>query len=289
MISIIIASADPNQLQQVTENIEITIGVPFEIIAINNSDASKGICEIYNSGIQQARYNILCFMHEDIIIKTNNWGPILKNIFDNNTDIGLLGVVGGSYKPFTPSTWEGLGVKNTFCNIIQSYKYLKKETYHDYRNPKNSLLERVACVDGVWLATTSKVATEFKFDEDTFKGFHAYDIDYSIAVGSRYKVAVTYEILINHLSEGKYSREWMEDTLILHNKWKDYLPINVGAFTAAECVYMEKVTFKEFIKRLVALKFPSGIAYAVLKHKFYKESRLYWKLKYYVFKTYFSG
>jgi hypothetical protein len=287
MISIIISSADPELLQQLTENIEVTVGVPFEIIAIDNSLGGQSICKVYNNGISQAKHDILCFMHEDIIIKTDNWGAILKSIFDNDADIGLLGVVGGSYKPFTPSTWEGLGMQNTFCNIIQSYKYAQKEPYHDYRNPNDKLLEHVACVDGVWLATTSKIASEFKFDEESFKGFHVYDIDYSIAVGLHYKIAVTYEILINHFSEGKYSREWMMDTLALHHKWKDHLPVNVGGFTADECTYMEKVTFKEFIRRLLELKFPSEVAYAVLKNKFYKKSGLYWKLKYYVFKAVF--
>ncbi|WP_179412268.1 glycosyltransferase [Mucilaginibacter sp. E4BP6] len=289
MISIIISSANSDQLQQVTQNITTTIGVPFEIIAVDNSKGQQGICTIYNKGIAQAKYDILCFLHEDIIIKTNNWGSILKSIFDSDTKIGLLGIVGGGYKPFTPSTWGGLGIKNTFSNVIQSYKYTQKEPYHDYRNPENSLLENVACVDGVWLATTNKIASEFKFDEDTFKGFHAYDLDYSIAVGLHYKIAVTYEILINHLSEGKYSREWMEDTLKLHEKWKEQLPINAREFTPRECRYMEKVTFKDFIKKLVLLKFPSTVAYEVLKNKFYKKSGLYWKLKFYVIKAYLSG
>ena len=188
MISIIISSANAEQLKQVSENITATIGVPFEIIAVDNSNGQQGICAVYNQGIRQAQYDILCFMHEDVIIKTDNWGPILKNILNENNQIGLLGVVGGGYKPFTPSTWNGLGIYNTFSNIIQSYKRADKEPYHDFRNPDNVKVVPVACVDGVWLATTSHVAAKFKFDEDTFHGFHAYDLDYSIAIGQQYKV-----------------------------------------------------------------------------------------------------
>jgi glycosyltransferase involved in cell wall biosynthesis len=290
MISIIISSADAEQLKQVTENITATIGAKFEIISVDNSAGQQGICTVYNKGIKQAKYDILCFMHEDVVIKTNNWGNILKNIFDEHTDLGLLGVVGGGYKPFTPSTWGGLGVNNTFSNMIQSYKYADKEPYHDFRNPLNAKLEKVACVDGVWLATTSKVASEFKFDEDTFRGFHIYDLDFSIAVGQKYKVAVTYEILLNHLSEGRYSREWMVDTLKLHEKWKAVLPVNAQNFTPEQCAYMEKITFKDFVKKLVQLKFPMHVANNMLRdNKIYREFHIFWKLNFYIFKTYLAG
>src|ERR1700712_2326715 len=238
MVSIIISSANAQQLEQVTENIGDTIGVPFEIIGFDNSNGQQGICTVYNRGIQQAKYDILCFMHEDVIIKTQNWGIALKAIFEENPDVGLLGVVGGGYKPFTPSTWGGLGIYNTFSNIIQSYKHSDKPPYHDFRNPDNAKLEEVACVDGVWLATTKKVANSIKFDE-TFTGFHSYDIDYSIAVGQQYKVCVTYEVLMNHLSEGSYSRGWLEDTLKLHKKWAGHLPINTKNFSPGECAHME--------------------------------------------------
>ncbi|MHB8206579.1 glycosyltransferase [Mucilaginibacter sp.] len=285
MISIIISSANNTLLKQVTENITVTIGVPFEIIAIDNSAGQQGICAVYNQGAQQAQYDILCFMHEDIIIETQGWGAILKNTFTNHPEIGLLGVVGGAYKPFTNSSWSGLGYKNVFCNFIQSYKYEKLESYLDYRNPNNAAsVDYVACVDGLWLVTTKKVATEIKFDEDTFKGFHAYDLDFSIAVGQKYKVAVTFEILMNHLSDGNYSRDWIEDNFRLHKKWTKQLPINAQNYTFKQMAYMEKVTYKDFFKKLIKLGFPESIAYDMLKDKRYRDMGIYWKLRFFLFK-----
>lgn len=289
MISIIISSANAEQLKQVTENITATIGVPFEIIGIDNSAGQQGICAVYNQGIQRAKYDILCFMHEDVLIKTNNWGGILKNIFEGDSEIGLLGICGGSYKPFTPSGWGGLGVYNAYYNFIQSYKYADKEPDVKFRNPDNAKLAPVACVDGVWLVTTKQIAANFKFDEATFKGFHLYDLDYSIAIGQQYKVCVTYEILLNHLSEGKYSRDWMEDTLRLHEKWQDVLPVNTGNFSLRDRKHMEKVTFKDLVGKLIAMKFPAAVAHKVLENARYKELGLYWKLKYYVLKMYLMG
>jgi len=155
-------------------------------------------------------------------------------------------------------------------------------------NPDDVKLARVACADGVWLATTTKIANEFKFDEVTFKGFHVYDIDYSLTVGQKYEVCVTYEILINHLSEGHYSREWVIDTLKLYDKWKLHLPVNIVNFNYQERRMVEKTTFKRFIDQLKELGFPASVALNWLnKNKTYKDMKLYWKLVFYTCKAYY--
>ena len=150
MVSVIISSANPTHLKQVTENITTTIGVPFEIIAIDNSKGQQGICAVYNQGIRQARYDMLCFMHEDIVIKTDNWGKYVIQFFNEHADYGLLGVGGSEYKTIAPSGWNCTGKEAAYINIIQGFKYDKKEPFHYYRNPGNKALAEVACVDGVW-------------------------------------------------------------------------------------------------------------------------------------------
>ncbi|WP_461450345.1 glycosyltransferase [Mucilaginibacter sp.] len=287
MISVIISSADSNLLRQVSENITSTIGLPFEIIAIDNSQGKQGLCAVYNQGSAKAKYDILCFMHEDVIIKTNNWGSILKNIFFDNSEIGLIGIVGSGYKPFTPSGWTGIDSVHIRANILQSYKYLDKPQFHDYKNPDNLKREQVACVDGVFLSTTKKAFLEFKFDETLFNGFHGYDIDISIAIGQKYKVVVTYEILLNHLSEGSYSREWVEDMIKLHEKWKLVLPINVNNISFNECRQIEKRTFNDLISLLTKFDIPLSVANKILSgNKKYRELKLFWKLKFLIYKTY---
>ena len=81
----------------------------------------------------------------------------------------------------------------------------------------------------------------------------------------------------------------MEDTLKLHEKWQDILPLNVGNFSRKDCIHMEKVTFKDFVKKLIELKFPASVAHKVLQNKKYKELGLYWKLKFYVVKMFLAG
>jgi len=292
MISVIISSANPSLLAQVSKNIEATIAVPYELISFDNSAGQKGICEIYNLGIQQAQYDILCFMHEDIGIKTDGWGKIVQKIFDEHNDYGLIGVAGSDYKTLAPSGWSGSGRNMDYANLVQSYKFKKKEPHHYYKNPRNEKLTEVACIDGVWFCVPRKIAAEIGFDQDTFKGFHLYDLDFSFAVGCKYKIGVIYDVLIDHFSEGNYDKTWMEETLKLHHKWYYHLPLNILPHSKASVFDAEKSTFKYFIERLIYLKFPMRVAFQML----YKDNRflkmspgLFFKLHYYILKKYISG
>ncbi|WDF78710.1 glycosyltransferase [Mucilaginibacter sp. KACC 22773] len=292
MISIIISSVNKANLQQVSENISATIGVPFEIVATDNSKGQMGICEVYNKAMLGAQYDILCFIHEDVLIKTNNWGQKLLALFEQDPKLGLIGVAGSSYKPLTPSGVGGYGVNTHYHNFIQSYKYKKNKTRHVYSNPDKQSLAEVVCIDGVFMATTRQVAEEFMFDEITLKGFHGYDIDFSLSVSQKYKVAVTFDILLNHFSEGLYNDVWMEENLKLHNKWNRHLPLNVGKLTHEQVFVIEKNTFKYFIDELIKFNYPISTAIKMLwknKRFFQLDSTLFFKLKFYIFKKYIKS
>lgn len=276
-------------LQQVKENVSETIGVPFEIIAIDNSGAKQGICAVYNQGTARAMYDILCFMHEDISIKTGNWGRIVISLFNDHPDLGLLGVAGSGYKALAPSGWESFGAINLYINIIQSYKYKKREPERVCINPTNEKLPNVACVDGVWLCTKKSIALEFPFDENLFLGFHCYDIDFSFLAGQKYKVAVTYDVLINHFSDGGYNKTWIDENLKLYKKWNHLLPLNKQGLTVKESIKAEKITFKKFTDQLIEFNYPAKTAYTLLRRggKYWGMSmKLFIKLSFYVFKSY---
>jgi hypothetical protein len=62
-------------------------------------------------------------------------------------------------------------------------------------------------------------------------------------------------VLIEHLSEGNYSLDWMNSILKIHNKHKDSLPLTVGDIPTREVRYAEKSAGKELFKRMAALGF----------------------------------
>lgn len=257
MISIILASANPLLLTNVLKNIEQTIGVEFEIISFENGNAQRGICEIYNMGAKRAKYDILCYMHEDIEIKTQDWGAEVVRIFDQRPLVGVIGVVGSAYKSQIPSGWYAESYENKviFCNYLQSFKIENKPTVHHYINSGTDDLATVVCVDGMWFCTPRKVALENPFDENLLKGFHGYDIDYCLKVNQKYEVVVTFNILMEHFSAGGYTRAWLDDTLKLHDKWQSSLPRSVKDLSETDRQLIDKRTYKWLLKKFIGMDY----------------------------------
>jgi hypothetical protein len=252
MISIIIASTNEMMLQNVSENIKETIGVDFEIISFNNGNGERGLCDIYNEGAKQAKYELLCYMHEDINIKTKNWGDIVSNTFAADQKIGLIGVAGSSYKTMVPSGWfcDAGAKKVNYVNLLQRYKFSETETKHVSENLKNEKFSKVIVVDGVWFCTKKQIVASNNFDESIFKKFHCYDLDFSLQVSKTHHAVVTYEVLLEHFSEGNYDQTWIEETLKLHKKWINYLPIDLEGLSKKEKSIAEKYSFRVFLKQM---------------------------------------
>ncbi|QDA59350.1 glycosyltransferase [Hymenobacter jejuensis] len=244
MISIVISTYRPRYLNKLKQNIDLTIGVEYEIIAIDNTGARMGLCELYNMGAKRAKYDIVCFMHEDIDIKTNNWGSKVIDIFSKHAHLGLLGVAGSGYKPAMPSGWffPWINKRSLYINTLQRLNDTNKVD-RTILNPNNEVLSKVVAVDGFWLCTKKDITLEIPFDQLTFKSFHCYDIDFSLSVYQKYDVAVTYEILIEHFSEGNFDTGWLIETIKLHKKWIDYLPINLVRFNSLDQVLTEEGAF----------------------------------------------
>ncbi len=211
MISIIISSYQDEYFKNLEENITSTIGMPFEIIKIENK-GQMGICKAYNKGASQSQYPYLLFLHEDIVFHTKNWGELLcKHLEYGNT--GVIGVAGGNYIPIAPSSWNTFP-ENNFLNIIQNDKN-KNQPLH-----VNSLTEnrtRVYSVDGVFLATKKEIYLASPFNEDV-EGFHSYDLDFSLRIAKNYQNFVIGDILIEHFSHGLPDRKWFENNLSIRKK-----------------------------------------------------------------------
>ncbi len=252
MISIIIASVNKQQLDHVKANISETVGIPFEIITFDNLGGSRGLCEVYNEGVKSAHYDILCFMHEDVNLKTKNWGKIVIDNFVKDSKLGLIGLAGSSYKAIAPSGWfcNGGPQKINYINLLQRDKTNSTNTIHHNQNPRNEKISEVVAVDGVWFCTKKSIALEYPFDETIFKKFHCYDIDFSLSIQQEYKVAVTFEVLLEHFSVGNYDRIWVEETLKLYGKWNTKFPIDLEGLSRWEQKISEKHAFRFFLKQM---------------------------------------
>jgi len=225
LISIIVCSINKELLRQLKTNIADTIGTPFELIAIDNNIEKKSICAVYNEGAEKAKHACLCFLHEDVIIHSKDWGVPLTALLSDE-QIGLVGVSGAVYKSRYPGTWSACDPGLYRTHSIQHFEN-RAEAKEININPEGKNWSEVAVIDGVFMATTKKVFENFRFDDELLKGFHGYDIDYSLQVGSKYKVVVTYRIFLAHFSSGNLNKEWLKYSLLVHEKWKKKLPKSV--------------------------------------------------------------
>lgn len=222
MISIIICSKNEKLRVQVEKNIADTIGVEYELIIIDNTINPKGICAVYNIGATQTKHNILCFVHEDVLFTTNNWGSIILNHINEGADV--IGIAGARYKSKTLSGWFTSN-KNFDCGNFTHVDENGKLHKTIFRPPDTLYsTEKVCCIDGVFMIVRKKVWEQIHFNEDVFKGFHVYDIDFSLRAAQRYNVIVTYLVDIIHLSCGNYGESWVKDTFLFHDYYKNNLP-----------------------------------------------------------------
>ena len=224
MISIIICSRKNTIPDELSQNIQETIGFEYELIIIDNSESKYSIFEAYNLGIKKSIGQYLCFIHDDILFHTKGWGTVIANIFTTNKDYGLIGIAGSSQKTKTPSGWWDCDDKYKSMNIIQHYPNGKviKEVY----GFENTILNEVVVIDGVFFALLKEINIAF---DQNLKGFHNYDFNIAIETRKKgYKIGITSQILIEHFSIGNLNEKWLQSIITAHKYYRKYLPMSTS-------------------------------------------------------------
>ena len=238
MISIIICSRTQVISPIFSQNIAETIGSAYELIVIDNSKNTFSIFEAYNIGIKKSTGNYWCFMHDDILFHTQNWGKEIINIFEEDEKIGLIGVAGTKIKTKMPSAWFDCPESQKLIYLIQHYdkdQIKKRETGWQIEQH-----DEVVIIDGVFMV--GKTDENINFDERLI-GFHNYDLNLSLAYrNANYKVIVTRNVLLEHFSQGKIDESWYYSTLKFDSIYRKYLPLKVSIM--GDVIELERLEFK---------------------------------------------
>jgi GT2 family glycosyltransferase len=250
MISIIICSRMAKIKETLQKNIEESIGVPYEIVLIDNSKNDFDIFTAYNKGVSLSKYSILCFMHDDIEFKTLKWGENVIEKFKNDK-LGAIGVAGAPYYPILAGPWWSGGVISK--NIIQNQHV--NPDYITYQAPSNNQLE-VVVLDGVWICIRKSLFEKIAFDSEQLKGYHLYDVDICLQINYLgYKIMSVNDILIQHASRGLMNQNWMDNCLAVQKKWSKTLPIQVISLSYSQIIKIEYRALQEFMQVQKANKF----------------------------------
>jgi len=252
MLSIIVCSRNKTLSKQFTENIKITVGVDYEIVSIDNSENKYSIFSAYNLGISKSKFPYLCFVHEDVLFHTSDWGKkVISHLQDMKT--GIVGVAGGDLVTRIPASWANMISQGH--NIILTNTARKKPS-EIILSPKNFNLSRRSSItlDGLFLCMRRDLTTKIHFDEN-LKGFHGYDYDISLqSIMAGYTNYVIYDIKLEHFSGGKTSMLYFRNLISIFKKWENNLPIigdNITLEERLKIPEIEKKKLYQLTKKMV--------------------------------------
>ena len=263
MISVIVSTYKPDLIQKFSLSLAQTIGTEYELITIQN-EAKYSLCEAYNNGIAQAKYEFYCFVHDDVIFESNNWGKRLISIMETDQTIGLIGVAGTKFKSSYPSAWgqspglfqfrrghifQLLPDRNEYVHLEFDKNAIKKET------------EDVVCIDGVFMFSKKEVFQKCRFDEKLLTNFHGYDIDLSLQVFfTGYRVIVDRTIVLYHASYGKYDKNNTIANRKIMKKWWSKLPVSTkdAELTWRRLYWYNFLNWRYFIVTALSRKMAKG-------------------------------
>ncbi len=228
-------------------NIAETIGVPHEIIIIENDIYRYPIAKAYNIGAERARFPLVCFSHEDIRFHTPDWGKILIQNFEI-TGARLIGICGCTVKTIHPSSVYLIG-----SNLNRQYQLqtLPGEIAFYNENPFNEAFAEVCVLDGSFIASTKQAWEETKFSETYLPAFHGYDIDFSLKNYVRGKVVVSYNFLIEHFSLGSFNKSWVGTQFKLVDIWKEKLPLLAPRMNENDLKAANILALRDLVKVLI--------------------------------------
>ena len=201
--SFIICSIDPSKFRMISMAVaQRMAGQPHEIIGIHDA---RSMCEGYNRGMARAVGERLVFCHDDIDLLSGDFSHRLA------TGLEAYDVVGaaGTDRLIDP-VWTTAGPPHLFGQVAHFIPQQNCYAVDQYGIPRR-VIGNIQALDGLFFAARRHVAETLRFDEETFRHFHFYDIDFTFrAYLAGFKLAVCCDIHLSHASRGKFSPQWQE-------------------------------------------------------------------------------
>lgn len=161
-------------------NLEIPEGYSIDILCIQSADS---MAQGYNAAMQSTDAKYKVYLHHDTFIINRRFIFDILNVFESDENIGMLGVVGGSYLPQDAECYSMWNIGTVFANNgIRALEIKLKN--------EEQCNEEVQAIDGMIMVTQVDVP----WREDVVDGWHFYDVAHSIEMKKYgYKIVVPYQ------------------------------------------------------------------------------------------------
>jgi hypothetical protein len=195
---------------------------PKTQILIYENDGSKSLTEIYNKGLKESQNNIIVFMHDDLILETNNMTSKILKLFEKHPDYGIIGIA-GTDKLLNGCWWQS---RENMFGVVGHIHEGKRHVNHYSKQVFNDVLKNVVVVDGLFFVVNrDKIKKEFNQE---FNGFHFYDISFCFEnFLEGVKIGVTTKISVTHKSIGMVNKQWLKNKLFFEALYDKKLPISI--------------------------------------------------------------
>jgi len=196
-VSIVVCSIEAERLRRFRERMAPHLeGREHEVIVI---DDARSLCEGYRRGWERTRHPIVVFSHDDFHIFSDRPFDAIEAALAKADIVGLAGstLAAGPWALWaghphihgwiTHPAPDGDGLETAVISL------------------SSGIVGGMQTLDGVFLAMHREIAGRVGFDEETFDGFHFYDLDFTVrAARAGLRLAVTTDIVGIHESLGRF-------------------------------------------------------------------------------------
>jgi len=196
-------------------------------VTLIKNETNQGAIKAFNQGLEIATSDYIVVMHNDILVARKNWIKAAADKMECDSNIGMVGIAG----------WEKIDAWGEYCSDT-TVSALNELRYDAFQKTSGE----VAVSDGCCNVIRN---IGLRFDE-RYGLFHLYDLDLSMQYRAKEYTIHIMEVAAVHLAtvrqyssmnSKKYLRQTgksdllygMERQLMFEEKWKNQLPINVGA------------------------------------------------------------
>lgn len=218
--------------QKFINHLKSTAGIDIHVECIVNMN-QYSLTEAYNLGWKKLDElnlgkEIIVFCHNDITIKTKDWGKKLVNLF-LNSDYDVIGIA-GSDQILEHGVWY-LNEKNQlypqdthmFGRVWHVHGLREEESVY---STKIIGIQPVIVVDGLFFAVNGETILK-RFNAD-FKGFHYYDVSFCF---ENYlegcNIGVIDKISVLHQSIGRTNSEWDKNRQQFLSLYRNEFPVKI--------------------------------------------------------------
>lgn len=159
--------------------LNIPEGYEVDVVEVTGAKSMTAGC---NEGMRRSDAKYKIYMHQDVFITNKNFLSDLLQVFGQDDNIGLIGMVGTPYMIKTGTMWQGV----RFGGFYKLQENIEKDIVHRFFPFTTGYMEMEA-VDGLLLATQY----DLPWREDIFTKWDFYDVSQSFEFRKAgYKVVV---------------------------------------------------------------------------------------------------